>query len=218
MRNPYAALELDSFFQRFPDLSLRPSDRGCVLIAGTVEFQVQDDLSDRRLRDQFSIEIYVLESFPALVPLVREVGGRIPKTFHKLTKDYLCLGSPLRLQVTMAKARSLVSFVEACVLPYLAGYTIFEKSKEMPFGELDHGRPGLYDDYKSLLGVPTDEACLRMLGCLSLRKRIANKRPCFCGSGVRLGRCHNRKVNAMRAMASRGQYRGAMASLGRSRE
>lgn len=216
MRNPYATLELDSFFQRFPDLSLRPSGRGYVLIAGTVEFQVRDEAPDRYIRDQFSIEIEVPESFPNRLPFVREVGGRIPKDFHKLTNNCLCLGSPLRLQVMMAKTRSLTSFVEACVLPYLAGYTIFEKSKDMPFGELKHGIPGLYDDYKSLLGVATDEACLRMLGCLSLRKRIANKRPCFCGSGIRLGHCHNRKVNAIRVMASRGQFRGALASLVRS--
>jgi hypothetical protein len=217
MRNPYATLELKSFFQRFPDLGLRPSDRGYILIAGTVEFQIQVDHSGGRLRDSFAIEIYVPESFPSLVPLVREVGGRIPKTFHKLTNDCLCLGSPLRLQIMLAKARSLVSFVETCVLPYLAGYAVFENSREMPFGELEHGSPGLYDDYKSLLGVKNDEACLKILGCLSLRKRIANKRPCFCGSGIRLGRCHNRKVNALRSMASRGQYRGAAASLSRSR-
>jgi hypothetical protein len=30
------------------------------------------------------------------------------------------------------------------------------------------------------------------------KKRIANKLPCPCGSGRRLGRCHNLKVNGLR--------------------
>lgn len=213
MRNRCAVLDLDLFFQRFPDLSLRPSDRGRVVIAGTIGLEVRHEARDLCLRDEYFVEMEIAEGFPDQLPLVREIGGRIPKDFHKLTNDRLCLATPLRLQVINARTRSLVSFVEMFVLPYLAGYTIFEKTREMPFGELAHGIPGLYDDYRSLLGVATDEECSRVLGCLSHRKREANKEPCFCGSGVRLGRCHNRKVNALRVMTSRGHFGGALASL-----
>ena len=37
----------------------------------------------------------------------------------------------------------------------------------------------------------------------SMLRRRANKRPCPCGSGRRLGRCHNRKVNALRDRVGR---------------
>jgi hypothetical protein len=217
--NPYAAafarLELTRLFDRFPDLAIQPSEFGSVRISGSVDFQVEDaELG--HLIDTYSVEIVVPQSFPIGLPTVREVGGRIPKTFHKLNDGSLCLGSPLRLRAILATNPSLLAFTEKGILPYLAGFSIFQRSGRMPFDELAHGSPGLYDDYRSLLGVTSDNACFEFLRCLSVRRRVANKRPCFCASGLQLGRCHNRKVNKMRSIATRGQFRGTVAGLRRT--
>ena len=37
----------------------------------------------------------------------------------------------------------------------------------------------------------------------AMKRRLANKRPCPCGSGRRLGRCHNRRVNTLRNQVGR---------------
>ena len=37
-----------------------------------------------------------------------------------------------------------------------------------------------------------------LLQLVTVKKRVANKRPSPCGSGLRLGRCHHRYVNHLR--------------------
>ncbi|HXJ38714.1 MAG TPA: hypothetical protein VNH18_05520 [Bryobacteraceae bacterium] len=62
----------------------------------------------------FQLEIRVPKTFPGIMPSVRELAGRIPKTFHKLQDGSLCLGSPLKLRVmlravpTLAKAEKAI--------------------------------------------------------------------------------------------------------------
>ena len=46
--------------------------------------------------------------------------------------------------------------------------------------------------------VPEEFLCLT-----GMKKRVANKHPCPCGSGRRLGRCHCRRVNHLRRTIGR---------------
>jgi hypothetical protein len=78
----------------------------------------------------------------------------------------------------------------------------------MPFDELAHGVAGLLDDYRRILGFATDAACREALRLLALKRRIANKSPCPCGSGRRLGRCHNRRLNRLRERHGRRWFAG----------
>ena len=77
----------------------------------------------------------------------------------------------------------------------------------MPFNELAHGVRGLLDDYRELFGVSNDDSCIQMLKMLSLKKRVANKLPCPCGSGKRLGICHQKRLNPFREVASRSWFK-----------
>jgi hypothetical protein len=123
---------------------------------------------------------------------------RIPRDFHKLDSGHLCLGSPTRLRLIPAESSSLLSFVERCVIPYLYGYSIVESGGVLPFGELSHGAGGLRGDLASMIGMDDDLVLLGFVRLLGMKKRTANKLPCPCGSGMRLGRCHNRKINTLR--------------------
>ena len=131
---------------------------------------------------------------------------RIPRDFHKLDSGHLCLGSPIRLRVILAETPSLLSFVERCVIPYLYGYSIVESGGVLPFGELSHGALGLRDDLASMLGTDDDLVLLGFVRLLAMKKREANKLPCPCGTGMRLGRCHNRKLNTLREEVGRGWF------------
>jgi len=129
---------------------------------------------------------------------VRDIGQRIPGNYHRLTDGSFCLGSPARLRLLLADAPTVTGFIDKCVIPYLYGYSYFEKHGHLPFGELAHGGRGLIDDYKHLLHMPSIEACASMLLLIGQKRRIANKQPCPCGSGIKLGRCHNRIANRLR--------------------
>ena len=114
---------------------------------------------------------------------MREIGGRIPRSFHKLNNAELCLGAPTRLQLIVAESPSVLRFVERCVIPYLYGYSHFERHGVMPFGELKHGAEGVREDLASLFGTeraesvgefgPTDrdEEATRQQAGMSVRQR-----------------------------------------------
>jgi len=187
---------------KYPELRLRPTERGYTTIAGSFEFTAQAR-GQGPIADCYEISISVPPDYPRTPPLVRETGGRIPRDYHKLDDGHLCLGSPTRLRLILAETPKLLSFVERCVVPYLYGYSLVESGSAPPFGELAHGFRGWRDDLADLLGTDDDHALLGFIRALTLRKRIANKMPCPCGTGLRVGRCHNRRLNLLREKLGR---------------
>lgn len=145
--------------------------------------------------------------FPRELPLVKESAGRIPKDFHTHDDHSLCLGSPVRQQLALSKSPTLPGFIRSCVIPYLYGFSYREKHGELPFGELDHGMKGIRNDLADLFGVQDRKAVEQMVYLAGMKKRNANKRPCPCGSGRRLGKCHNRRVNHLRRRLGRTWFR-----------
>jgi hypothetical protein len=86
----------------------------------------------------------------------------------------------------------------------------------MPFGELGHGAKGLLAEFRQLLEAANNTQCIAFLRLLGMKKRIANKRPCPCGSNRRLGRCHARRLNRLRRDASRSWFRHQANQLSRA--
>ena len=96
---------------------------------------------------------------------------------------------------------------DTLVLPYLYGYSYYERHGVMIFGEQEHGDQGIRDQLGQLYQAPPIEGVEEYLRLTGLHKRVANKRPCPCRSGRRLGRCHNRVVNALRSRLGRHWFR-----------
>jgi hypothetical protein len=96
-----------------------------------------------------------------------------------------------------AESTTLLAFLERCIVPYLYGFSYFERHGVMPFGELEHGRAGLLQDFAALFGVEEDaaEMCVRLA---AMPQRKANRHRCPCGSGLRVGECHNIRLNEIR--------------------
>jgi hypothetical protein len=160
-----------------------------------------------QISDTFSVRIEVASEFPRVLPKVFEAAGRIPPDYHTDPDGSLCLGSPLRQRLLIAKDQTLTGFVEHLLIPYLYNRSYFEKHEDLPIGDLPHGAPGLVADYERIFKVEGRSACTEMLYLLGLGKRIANKRSCPCGSGRRLGKCHNAVMNPLRKLASRREFR-----------
>lgn len=132
---------------------------------------------------------------------------------RKLHNGALCLGSPTRLRLILLESPSLLHFVERCVVPYLYGYSYFEKHGALPFGELKHGAAGIRQDFANIFGINQEDIVDRYIRLASMGKRHANKQPCPCGSHRRLGRCHHRRVNSLRSRLGRQWFRGWYATL-----
>lgn len=191
-------------------MAIRPVGGSSLNLVGWFKFSATSDQYPT-ITDSFQLRIEVPVTFPRQLPRVFEVGGRIPVggEYHVNPDGTLCLGSRLRLLWKISQACNLVGFAENCIVPYL--YAISHKlihGGPLPFGELAHGRPGELTDYVALFGLKSTYQAKKALFYLGLKKRIANKMPCPCNCGFRLGGClFNQKLRGFRRLASRSWFR-----------
>ena len=183
-----------------------------VRLEGTLRFAANGKRTEV-IEDGYAVRIEAPENFPERMALSWETGGRIPPDYHKLTNGALCLGSRVGLRLQMAGSPSLLRYVERCLIPYLYGYSYSVEHGAAPFGELAHGEIGSLQDLAGLLGVDDLGMAFRYSTLASAKRRRANKQPCPCGSGRRLGRCHSRKVNALRKRVGRAVLASEMTSI-----
>lgn len=201
----------EDLLEKYPGLRLVPSSTH-VQVAGDLAFSARGPATEQ-IADQYAVALVVPLDYPETIPSVWETGGRIPNSFHKMSDGSLCLGSPTRLRLSIVNSPTLRSFVERCLVPYLYGYSYFERHSILPFGELDHGEVGIRQDLASLYGTCETNFVPQFLRLTSFRKRKANKAPCPCGSSLRLGKCHNRQVNRLRDNLGRRWFRMVLLDL-----
>lgn len=192
---------------RHPGLSLVPTrSRDVVVVAGDLRCLAVWP-GDVVIDETYVVQLRIPRSFPRAVPEVYETGGRISASFHRHAGGALCLGSPTALRLAIARAPTVGAFLEQVVIPYLYGHAYHARYGTMPYGELAHGAAGLEADFIRLFRMPDRTKASDLLILAGLHRRVANKRPCPCGSGVRLGRCHHLRVNSLRRRLGRAWFR-----------
>jgi len=210
MRDPiyqrYDAWELSAILAKYPDLRIQPSVTNDLVLAGTVAFRVAGP-NGAIIADSYSVELSIPPGFPSTNPQAYECDARIPRDYHKLEGNYLCLGAPMALRMTLTLNPTLLTFLESFVIPYLAGYSYFAQHGEMLYGELEHGNNGIRQYLGELFQSKTTDRAEEFVRLASLKKRIANKQSCPCRSGRRLGKCHNRIVNMLRMRLGRSWFK-----------
>jgi hypothetical protein len=198
----YRRWGLDRLLADQPELQLCPVTDGRLQLVGRFQFSAAADGAER-IDDAYDVEFTIPSGFPRELPTVRDRSGRIPRSHHTNPDGTLCLGSPTRQMMVLVDTPTLPAFAEKCLVPYLYGFSYRERHGRLPFGELDHGTAGLLRDFAELFGASTPVAARKFVGLAGLKKRLANKQPCPCGSGRRLGKCHNRRVNRLRRKLGR---------------
>ena len=199
---------LIEFLADYPGMSLQPTRHDETVIRGQFHFKANG--SGNATEDTFELEMLINRIFPSAIPEVRETAGKIPKTgdYHVNPDGSLCLGSHLRLKNALFEAPDLVSFTENCLVPYLFNVSIkLRHGGEFITGELAHGTAGILHDYMEMFDLSTPVQIVYALELLGTKKRIANKKMCPCGCGLRLGRCpvHHR-LNVFRPAAPRSWF------------
>lgn len=198
-------------------MSIRPSQGDCITLKGTFDF-CGTPPNGLKICDSYELEIIVPGLFPQAIPTVKELGGKIPSDgkYHVNDDKSLCLGSPLRLRHMLSAKPTLSGFVESCLVPYLYGVSCkLQHGVEFPFGELAHGEAGIIEDYLEMFGLKSKSEVQYALELLGTKKRIANKLPCPCNCGQRLGRCRlHQTLNGYRKLASRSWFNTHRKRLG----
>lgn len=204
------------FLEENPFMSLRPSPIGFTVLEGELGFRIAAQ-GLPEIEDGFKIRLEVPSAFPDDLPTVTETDGRIPRLgqFHVNGDGSLCLGSSLSLMIRLQDKPTLSGFMAACVIPYLYAMSLTLKhGHRFPFGELDHGRPGLINDYLQIFGLTEESQLMLALDCLALKKRVANKKLCPCTCGKRLGNCqYNTRIQNFRRIFPRSWFRKHLSAL-----
>lgn len=201
---------LNQYLADYPGMAIHPSPRPGLELRGFLSFCAQP-VGRPEITDSYELTMVVPAAFPAALPAVTETGARIPRDGHHHINpdDTLCLGSPLRLLLKLSKSPTLPGFTEGCVVPYL--YAMSHKRKfggPFVFDELDHGAPGALADYMDLFSLRQPRHARDAWRLLAMKPRDANKRPCPCGCGRRLGRCQfNSRLRGFRQLASRSWFK-----------
>lgn len=209
-------IETKDFLKDYPNMAIMPSKGSDMVLKGVFKFSATPK-GMRTIIDSYQILIVVPDDFPRAIPTVTETGRKIPRDGkHHVNPDgSLCMGSPLRLLQKLHPRPNLVGFAESCLVPFLYGVSYkLQTGEDFPFGELDHGNPGIIDDYMVLFGLNTQAQVMWTLNLIGMKRRIANKKVCPCKCNSRLGKCSFRyKINRFRNMAPRSWFKKQVLQL-----
>ncbi len=182
--------QFQELHEKYTGLSLKYIDDN-YYIFGFLGFS--SEFEKVRIQDGFELFIAIPSSYPDLMPLVKEMGGRIPSDFHHYTNDTLCLGTPVDNWIKFSKCKTLIGFVELLVIPFLFSFCFNKKTGHMPFGQRSHYGRGVIEFYCELFNVKDFIAAQKFLKILASGEYSRHK-TCPCNSGRRLEKCHGPKV------------------------
>lgn len=142
--------------------------------------------------DRFSIEIELSQNHPESLPVVREVGGRIPRHADRhvnAADGTACVLLPDEQWRLWPKGSSLRAYLDGPLRNYFLGQIAVELGQPWPFGEWKHGADGIIQYYAELVGSDDPNVIADFLDCLRAKKTKGHW-PCPCGNGRRLRDCH----------------------------
>ncbi len=209
MKLTYNQHGLIEFLALHPKLSLTKLTDDKIVIEGDFDIDAKIEGLET-IKDTYKLRITLTGNFPREIPIVYELESKIPKNedFHINSDGSLCMGSKIRLKSILRQSPSLENFAKRILEPYLYSISYKQQNGCFPVGELKHGAAGLIQDYEELFNVEGECAVLSVLEILGRKERIANKLPCPCGCGNRLGKCDFRfSLETWRRLESREWYR-----------
>lgn len=160
---------------------------------------------DGRVIDSFSIEVWIHpEGTRHSVPVVREVGSRIPwiADRHVYPDGRACLFVEAEYWFKHPDGLDLVQFLRGPVMSYFIGQMSYEQEKRWPFGDRSHGGAGVVEFYGPLVGSHEPRVIKQFLEMI-VAKKLRSTWRCPCRSGLRLWDCHGDIVRKLRARIKR---------------
>lgn len=202
-------LGIEEFLDRHSGMSRAPVRASGVRLSG--EYRVHAHMDNFPTVDEtYQLDIECASNRIGSIQVL-ETGSKIPQEseYHVNPDGSLCLGSPISLQMNCGgSCASLSVFAEKCITPFLYSITLVLEGYDFPYGELPHGKEGLFVDYMAKFGANNKRQVVSILESLAKKKRVANKRMCPLGCGVLLGKCaYRNELNRWRTILPRSSFR-----------
>jgi len=202
-------LNLQEFLSLHPRMRLALYGDERAVVEGEYYLNAQMD-GYEAIQATYKLRIIFPPHYPRSLPQVTEIGNRVPRNldYHTYDDGTFCLGSEIKLKSILFEHPSIIDFTRKILDPFLYATSYKLRYDFYPFGDLAHGENGLIDDYQLIFNVPDTESVLQVLKVLGKRKREANKLPCPCGCGQRIGKCDYRfKLQRWRRLEKRRWFR-----------
>ena len=168
---------------------------GAAVVRGT--FSVYSTQS--KVLDEYRISIELPQDYPKGLPIVREVGARIPwnEDFHVERDGKACVLLPDDRWRCFPEGAPFRQFLDGPLHDFFLGQSLVALGEDWPFGGWGHGSVGIIQYYTELLetdDVKTIVRFLRVMGKQNLKLHLS----CPCGSGDKIRRCCKGKVIDLR--------------------
>lgn len=184
-------------------LRLQEREDGSGLVTGELHFIAS--YKGESLEDMLSIELKIPTDYPKELPMVKEIGGRIPQNFHHHDQGTLCLGVLLEMKMKFQKNPTLLGFIDEQIIPFLYSFSYCEKNGKMPFGEFSHDGEGIIQYYQQLLKLESQITVLGFLRILA-DDDYRGHHPCLCCSGKTMRNCHGQRLREITVHQSPAEF------------
>ncbi len=184
----------------FPYLHLSARD-GYTVLGGQLPI-----VCNGQVIDEFEIEVIVRGGGPRReIPLVREVGERIPRLRDRHIEDstgVTCLCVQDEYWYRFPEGMNLVEFLRGPVMSFFIAQYVFDQHGKWPFDHRAHGGEGILEFYGSLFGTEDLRKSLRLLELVAA-KRVKPQTPCPCESTLPVSECHGDLIRRVRSRVRR---------------
>lgn len=138
----------------------------------------------------YQVEIVFPDSYPEEIPVVREIGGKIPKISdrHVDSDGSACLFVRDETYKFCPPGYTVAQFIEGPVRQFFLGQVVFDDTGKFP-AERKHGVDGILDFYEEVLGTRNMQTVITFLEYLT-HAELKGHRECFCGSKKKIRNCH----------------------------
>jgi hypothetical protein len=196
---------------RYPSLHLFIEPDGTATVQGT--FPVRSP--EGRVLDRYQVSIELPPDYPESLPIVREVGGRIPwkPEFHVNPEGVACVLLPDDRWRCFPEGAPFVQFLDGPVHDFFLSQSLVALGEDWPFGQWSHGADGVREYYQWLLGTDDPGTIVRFLRILS-KLNLREHWDCPCGSGEKIRRCCRARIADLRGKIPPRVARKALETLG----
>jgi len=155
--------------------------------------------------DSYSIELQLARNHPTELPVVRETGGRIPRSDDRhinMADGTACVLLPDERWRFWPPSSSLLKYLSGPLRSFFLAQTMVEEGEPWPFGQWAHGAKGVFQYYGELLNTTDLRVITTYLDYLAAKK-VKGHWACPCRSGKKLRDCHFDEVKDLREKISR---------------
>lgn len=159
---------------------------------------------ERQVLDRFAVVINLPSDYPKSLPVVREVGGRIPWKRDKYhieesgpSAGTACVLLPDARWESFPVGAPFLQYLKGPLHNFFLGQALVAVGEDWPHGEWSHGPEGIYEYYQRLLNINDRTIVHRFIYVLS-KPETKRHWECPCGSGKKIKNCCARQISEIR--------------------